>query len=74
MAAVVLTSLLSPGSPYEPRARIRGGRVAAGMVFLLIPGLRWVIDQRMESAMRLFNRACLYPLVVFALVVLLAVL
>lgn len=48
------------------------GALAAGAVLLVIPAVLWLRSQRTESAMYLFNRACFYPLAVFALVAVLA--
>jgi hypothetical protein len=48
------------------------GALAAGAALLVIPAMLWVRSQATESAMYLFNRACFYPLSVFALVAVLA--
>ena len=39
---------------------------AAGLFLLVLPGLRWLKEQSTESAMAYFNKACFYPLAVFA--------
>jgi 4-hydroxybenzoate polyprenyltransferase len=39
---------------------------AAGLLLLVLPGLRWLREQSTESAMAYFNKACFYPLAVFA--------
>ena len=43
----------------------QAGALAAGIVLLIIPGVRWLRDQQTKSAMLFFNRACFYPLAVF---------
>ena len=49
------------------------GALAAGAFLLIIPAVRWVRDQKIDSAMFLFNRACFYPLAVCGLVALLVI-
>jgi 4-hydroxybenzoate polyprenyltransferase len=39
---------------------------AAGLLLLALPALRWLRLQTTESAMAYFNKACFYPLAVFA--------
>lgn len=39
---------------------------AAGLFLLVLPGLRWLREQSTESAMAYFNKACFYPLAIFA--------
>jgi len=41
------------------------GALAAGVIFLVLPGIRWLRDQQTRSGMLFFNRACFYPLAVF---------
>jgi len=41
------------------------GALAAGVVFLVVPGVRWLRDQGTKAGMLFFNRACFYPLAVF---------
>lgn len=38
----------------------------AGLFLLVLPALRWLGEQSTESAMAYFNKACFYPLAVFA--------
>ncbi len=49
------------------------GALAAGAILLIAPALRWVRDQKMTSAMYLFNRACFYPLAVCGVVAVLVI-
>ncbi len=49
------------------------GALAAGAGLLLAPAIRWVRDQKMTSALFLFNRACFYPLAVCGVVAVLVV-
>ena len=49
------------------------GALAAGIVFLVAPGIRWLREQQTKSAMLFFNRACFYPLAVFGVAGLLAI-
>jgi 4-hydroxybenzoate polyprenyltransferase len=42
------------------------GALAAGIWLLIVPGIKWLREQQTKSAMLFFNRACFYPLVVFA--------
>jgi 4-hydroxybenzoate polyprenyltransferase len=42
------------------------GALVAGILLLILPGLRWLRDQQTKSAMLFFNRACFYPLAVLA--------
>ena len=72
ISAVVIASLFFPMvTPMPSWITYEAGALAAGIFFLIFPALQWVSDQRTQSAMRLFNRACLYPLVIFAMIVLL---
>lgn len=48
------------------------GALAAGIWFLVVPGVRWVRDQQTKSGMLFFNRACFYPLAVFVVAGILA--
>jgi 4-hydroxybenzoate polyprenyltransferase len=41
----------------------------AGLALLGLPALRWLREQSVESAMAYFNKACFYPLAVFAAMV-----
>jgi len=49
------------------------GAAAAGGVLLVAPAVLWLKRQTTESAMFFFNRACFYPLAVFAVTALLIV-
>jgi 4-hydroxybenzoate polyprenyltransferase len=49
------------------------GALAAGAALLIWPAVRWVKDQKMTSAMYLFNRACFYPLAVCGVVAVLVI-
>jgi hypothetical protein len=40
--------------------------ILAGLFLLVLPGLRWLREQSTESAMGYFNKACFYPLALFA--------
>ena len=71
MVLTVLSSLSFPflGAIKHPVVYYAGALIAGGY-FLIIPGGRWLRSQRTESAMVLFNRACVYPLVMFVVVTL----
>lgn len=43
-----------------------GLAAVAGLALLAIPALRWLREPSIESAMAYFNKACFYPLAVFA--------
>ncbi len=75
MACVtILASLAFPFvSPMRFGAVFAAGARAAGIWFLVVPGVRWLKRQETKSAMRFFNRACFYPLAVFAVAGLLAI-
>ena len=45
----------------------------SGAILLIAPALRWVRDQKLTSALYLFNRACFYPLAVCGVVAVLAI-
>ena len=49
------------------------GALAAGIVLLVVPGIRWLAELQTKSAMLFFNRACFYPLAVFVVAGTLAV-
>jgi 4-hydroxybenzoate polyprenyltransferase len=73
LCVTVLSSLLFPiVVPVRHPIVYLAGALAAGVVLLVIPAVLWLRSQRTESAMYLFNRACFYPLAVFALVAVLA--
>lgn len=75
MILTVLSSLSFPflGSIKHPLI-YQAGALLTGGFFLIIPGWRWVRSQRAESALVLFNRACVYPLAMFAVTALSVVL
>ena len=73
LCLTVASSLLFPMVVTVRHAIVyTAGALASGVVLLVIPAVLWVRSQRTESAMYLFNRACFYPLTVFALVPVLA--
>jgi 4-hydroxybenzoate polyprenyltransferase len=73
LCLTVASSLLFPlVIPVRHPIVYTAGALASGAVLLVIPAVLWVRSQRTESAMYLFNRACFYPLTVFALVAVLA--
>ncbi len=62
---------LRPGlSRWSPRSGTRSSTLPwlslSGLFLLVLPGLRWLREQSTESAMAYFNKACFYPLAVFA--------
>jgi len=71
MVLTVLSSLSLPsfGVIRYPVIYYVGALITGGF-FLIIPGGRWLISQRTESAVVLFNRACVYPLAMFVVVTL----
>jgi len=48
------------------------GALLAGAWFLVVPGVRWLRQQETRSGMLFFNRACFYPLAVFVIAGILA--
>jgi 4-hydroxybenzoate polyprenyltransferase len=63
----IAASLLFPlAIPVRFGLIFQVGALAAGIFLLIIPGIRWLRDQQTKSAMLFFNRACFYPLAVFA--------
>jgi 4-hydroxybenzoate polyprenyltransferase len=69
-ALMILTVLSSLSFPYLGSIRhpliYQAGALLVGGFFLIIPGWRWIRSQHAESAMVLFNRACVYPAAMFA--------
>ena len=77
-SAAILCSLAFPFAavPAGPGAGPNGGPLrtiiylamaaAAGLLLLALPALRWLRLQTTASAMAYFNKACFYPLAVFA--------
>lgn len=73
MVVTVLCSLLFPlVSPLRLWPVYELGACAAAMYFLILPSLAWQRALSRQSAMTFFNRACLYPLALFVIVVTLA--
>ena len=74
LCLTVAASLLFPlVVPVKHPILFLAGGVAAGAILLIEPAMRWVRDQRIESALYLFNRACFYPLAVCGIVALLVI-
>jgi 4-hydroxybenzoate polyprenyltransferase len=64
----IVSSLLFPYAiPVRFALIFQAGALAAGIILLVIPGIRWLKDQQTKSAMLFFNRACFYPLAVFVI-------
>jgi len=67
MTATILCAALFPLlSPLANWPVYEVGALAAAAYLLVIPSLRWQRDLSRPSAMIFFNRACFYPLAVFA--------
>ena len=70
LALLILTVLSSLSFPFlgiiKHKLVFQAGALVVGGYFLLVPAWQWVRNQRVESAMVLFNRACFYPLAMFA--------
>jgi len=74
LCLTVASSLLFPlVVPMKYPVIYVAGALAAGAFLLIAPALRWVQDQKMTSAMYLFNRACFYPLAVCGVVAVLVI-
>jgi 4-hydroxybenzoate polyprenyltransferase len=74
LCITVAASLLFPLVVPMKHAQIYDvGALAAGVILLIAPAVRWVRDQKMTSAMFLFNRACFYPLAVCGVVAVLVI-
>jgi len=74
LCITVASSLLFPFVvPIRHAVIFAASALAAGVVLLIAPALKWVQDQTMTSAMYLFNRACFYPLAVCVAVALLVI-
>jgi len=74
LCLTVAASLAFPlVAPMKHSLLYLGGALAAGAVFLILPAVRWVRDQKTTSVLHLFNRACFYPLAVCCIVALLAI-
>ena len=66
-SATILCSLAFPlAAPIRNVALYLGLALAAGFFLLAGPALRWLRDRTTESAMAYFNKACFYPLALFA--------
>jgi 4-hydroxybenzoate polyprenyltransferase len=64
----IASSLLFPYAiPVRFAMIFQAGALTAGIILLIIPGVRWLRDQQTKSAMLFFNRACFYPLAVFVI-------
>jgi len=73
--ATIASSLLLPlVIPVRFALLFQAGALAAGVILLVIPGIRWLRDQQTKSAMLFFNRACFYPLAVFVVAGILVIL
>lgn len=69
-AATILCSLAFPlAAPVGNRIAYLGLALAAGLLLLALPALRWLRERSVESAMAYFNKACFYPLAIFAALV-----
>jgi 4-hydroxybenzoate polyprenyltransferase len=70
LALQCVTVLASLSFPLVAPVRLwpifEAAALAAGAYFLIVPCALWVLGQRPEQGMRLFNRACFYPLAVLA--------
>lgn len=66
-ALCVACSLAFPfAAPLGNAAAYLPLAAAAGLTLLGLPALRWLREGSVESAMAYFNKACFYPLAVFA--------
>jgi 4-hydroxybenzoate polyprenyltransferase len=74
LCVTVLCSLLFPFlvAVNHPLLYLAGA-AAAGAILLVAPATLWLKRQTTESAMFFFNRACFYPLAVFAVTAILSV-
>ena len=67
MGTTVLCAGLFPLlSPLAAWPVYEVGAIAASTYLLLLPSLRWQRDQSRKSALAFFNRACFFPLAIFA--------
>ena len=54
-------------SHFSRRSILKGaGALVVSAFFLLLPAVRWLRRQTAAAALAFFNMACLYPLVIFA--------
>jgi 4-hydroxybenzoate polyprenyltransferase len=66
-AVIILCSLAFPlAAPIRHVPVYLGLAAISGLALLALPCLRWLREQSTESAMAYFNKACFYPLAVFA--------
>jgi hypothetical protein len=66
-AVAILCSLAFPfAAPVRHVLIYLALAASAGLFLLVLPGLRWLRVQSTEAAMAYFNRACFYPLAMFA--------
>ena len=67
MATVVLCAALFPlVSPFANWPLYELGSLGAAAWLLVFPSLRWQRELSRESAQAFFNKACFYPLAIFA--------
>lgn len=69
MLVTAASSLLFPiAAPLRAWPAYEAGALAVAAFFLVIPAAAWLRGLDRASAMKFFNRACLYPLALFAVV------
>jgi 4-hydroxybenzoate polyprenyltransferase len=62
----ILASLAFPlAAPMRNPSVYLALAAASALLFLILPGARWLREQTTESAMAYFNKACFYPLATF---------
>ena len=67
MGTAVLCAALFPLlSPLAAWPVYEVGAIVASTYLLLLPSLRWQREQSRTSALAFFNRACFFPLAIFA--------
>jgi hypothetical protein len=70
----ILASLVFPFTvPRHFGLISQAGALAAGIVLLVIPGIKRLQDQQTKLAMLFVNRACFYPLAVFVVAAILVI-
>jgi len=66
-SACILCSLAFPfAAPLKNIPLYMGLAFIAGLALLALPALRWLRERSTESALAYFNKACFYPLAIFA--------
>ncbi|MGA2547426.1 MAG: UbiA family prenyltransferase [Rectinemataceae bacterium] len=66
-SVIILCSLAFPlAAPIRQVPVYLALAAVAGLFLLVLPALRWLRVQSTESAMAYFNKACFYPLAIFA--------